>query len=295
MKRLIVNADDLGISPGTNRAITESFTRGIVTSASLMVNLPATEDALRIVREHPALPVGLHICLTSGRSVLPACEVPCLVDDAQTFRHSFPSLAWLLRSRDRLAALAQLATEIEAQVALARRWGVKLNHLDSHQHVHMLPGLFAIVADVARRVGVPVRVSYEPWPTGSLAVGPDRLIQGASGLLKRSILATCTRRIAPLASGLRRSDRCFGITHTGRMTREVLVHLIRRLPEGVTELITHPSLETGRADSGALSAADRAFLGSPRRRQEFEALLDPGVRQLVAAVGAQLVRRRAAA
>jgi hopanoid biosynthesis associated protein HpnK len=295
MKRLIVNADDLGISPGTNRAIADCFARGIVTSASLLINMPAAEDALRVVREHPTLAVGLHVCLTSGRSVLPASEVPLLVDDTQALRHSFPSLAWLLRSRDRAAALTQLAAEIDAQAALAVRSGVTLNHLDSHQHVHMLPGLFAIVADVARRAGVPVRVSYEPCPTGSLAVGPSCLIQGASGLLKRSILATCARQIAPLATGLRRSDRCFGITHTGRMTREVLTHLIRRLPEGVTELITHPSLETDHSHRGALSDGDRGFLRSPRRRQEYDALLDPEIRQLVDRVGVQLDRPRTAA
>jgi chitin disaccharide deacetylase len=295
MSRLIVNADDLGISRGTNRAIAECFSRGIVTSASLLVNMPAWEDAVRTAREQPALQIGLHVCLTSGRSVLPARQVPLLVDDGRRFAHSFLGLWRLLRSPQREAALTQLAAEIEAQWERARRSQLRLGHLDSHQHVHMLPDLFPVVADLARKAGVTIRVADEPWQLAALAVGPRSIEKVASGLIKATLLRWCTRRNARLAAGLRRSAACFGIMHSGRMTRDVLRHLIGTLPEGLSELITHPSLEAEPDPQAALSDDDRDFLASPCRRQEYEALLDPLVHQSLDRAGTQLLRRRAAA
>jgi predicted glycoside hydrolase/deacetylase ChbG (UPF0249 family) len=295
MSRLIVNADDLGISLGTNRAIAECFSRGIVTSASLLVNMPAWEEAVRIAREHTALQIGLHVCLTSGRPILPARQVPLLVDGRQRFRHSFLGLWRLLRSPQREAALAQLAAEIEAQWDRARRSRVTLGHVDSHQHVHMLPDLFPVVADLARKVGVTVRVANEPWHLGALTVGARRIAKGASGLLKAALLRWCTRRSARLAAEVRRSEACFGIVHSGRMTSDVLRYLIGTLPDGVTELIVHPSLETEPDPQAALSEADCHFLRSPFRRQEYEALLAPLVHQSLDRAGAQLLRRSAAA
>lgn len=294
MKRLIVNADDLGISPGTNRAILDSYQRGLVTSASLLVNMPGFAAAVQVCGEHPDLQVGLHLCLTSGPSVLPVDQVPLLVDEQRRFRHSFVGLWRLLRSRDRPSALLQIAAEVRAQWEQARRQGVSLGHIDSHQHVHMLPAIFPLVADLARQAGVPLRVSYEPWRIASLASGPCRLTKGATGLLKAALLAACARRSAGVAGQVRRSDRCFGIFHSGRMTREVLAQLVTSLPDGVTEWITHPSWETSPDGHEELTADDRGFLLSPFRRLEYEALTAPEIRRSLDHSGAQLWRGREA-
>lgn len=290
MKRLVVNADDLGISRGTNRAIEDGVRRGIVTSASLLVNLPAFEDAVRLSRDHPELAVGLHLCLTTGRAVLPAGQVSLLADAQGRFRHSFAGLWRLLRSPQRSAAVAQIAAEADAQWERARQAGVVLGHLDSHQHVHMLPEIFSIAAGLAHRHQVPLRVSFEPWQTRSLAIGPDRIRRGLTGIVKAELLAVYTRRVAGLGRELRRSDRCYGIVHSGRMTREVVGHLLALVPSGVTELITHPSLETGRSSPADLSTADRQFLLSPWRQAEHAALVDAEIRDRLAELDIHLLR-----
>ena len=292
MKQLIINADDLGLSRGTNRAIADCFARGLVTSTSLLVNMPASSDALRVLREQPDLPVGLHVCLTSGRAVLPPTQVPLLVDNAGRFRHSFVGLWRLLRSRQRAAAVQQIAAEIRAQWQLADSWGVSLNHVDSHQHVHMLPDIFRVVTALANAAGLPLRVSTERLRLASVLVGPKRCTQGITGVLKAVLLAACALRVSALAPAIRRSDRCCGIVHTGRMTSEVLRHLFMRCPAGVTELITHPRCATDGEDSDEWNAADRQFLQSPLRCQEYNALLDPQVHEALQQAGVELLRER---
>lgn len=292
MKQLIVNADDLGISCGTNRAIAAAFEHGVLTSASLMVNMPAADDALRLVREQPDLQVGLHACLTCGPAVLPPQAVPLLVDAAGRFRHSFAGLWRLLRSGRRAEALAQIEAEFRAQWLAARRRGLALSHIDSHQHVHMLPGLFPIVAALGREAGVPVRVSVEPLRLRALMVGDHAVTRGAVGSAKVSLLNGLARRAGCERWKTARSNGCFGILHSGRMTAPVLRYLIESLPDGVFELITHPSLAGPRDHAELLSPEDREFLFSPYRKAEYDAMLDPDLRRLVNQAGISLLRGR---
>lgn len=292
VKHLIVNADDLGISCGTNRAIAAAFEHGVLTSASLMVNMPAADDALRLVREQPGLRVGLHACLTCGPAVLPPHMVPLLVGEAGRFRHSFAGLWQLLRSGRRAEALAQIEAELRAQWLAVRRRGLALSHIDSHQHVHMLPGLFPIVAALGREAGVPVRVSVEPLRLRALLVGDHAVTRGAVGCAKVSLLNGLARRQVCGRREAARSDGCFGILHSGRMTAAVLRYVIQSLPEGVFELITHPSLAGPQEDAGLLSAEDQEFLFSPCRRAEYDAILSPEFRRLVDQAGISLLRAR---
>lgn len=271
--RLLVNADDLGIAPGTNRAIAAAFDQGGLTGASLMVNMPATEAAVRLIAERPRMAAGLHVCLTSGRSVLPAARIPLLTDTAGRFRHSFLGLWRLLRSREADAARGQIEAEIRGQWARARALGVRPGHIDSHQHVHMLPGIFPIVATLAAEVRVPLRVSREPLRAASLWHGPRAAAGGPAGCAKAALLGCLARRASTAV--VRRSDWCLGIVHSGRMTRDTLAGLLRSLPAGSVEVITHPSLPGPRMHDDALSDADRHFLESPMRRLEYDAVVDP--------------------
>lgn len=275
MRRLLINADDLGISPGTNRAIAEAFDRGGLAGASLMVNMPATEAAVRLVHDRPGLGVGLHLCLTSGRAVLPAGRVALLTDAAGRFRHSFAGLWRLLRSRDSDAARGQLDAEIRAQWARARALGVVPGHIDSHQHVHMLPGLFPIVAALAAEENVPLRVSREPLALASMWHGRQAAIRGPVGVAKALLLGRLANAAAPAL--IRRSDWCVGIVHSGRMTADTVVRLLRSLPTGSIEVITHPSLPEPQLRNDDLSLEDRRFIASPFRQLEYDALVHPAI------------------
>jgi len=162
-RRLIVNADDLGLSPGVNRGIAQAHEHGIVTSASLMVRSPHAADALAWAREHPDLSVGLHLDLGEwryrGEAWIAAYEVVPLEDPA--------------------AVGAEVAAQVERFCTLA---GTTPTHLDAHQHVHREEPARTVVAEHGARLGVPVRgltpgIRYEggfygqsgrgePWPEG---------------------------------------------------------------------------------------------------------------------------------
>lgn len=164
--RLIVNADDFGLSQGVNRGIAEAFRNGIVTSASLMVRGRAAEDAARLARRLPGLGVGLHLDLgewihEGGRWVASYEVVP--LTDAR-------------------AVQAEIASQL---VRFRRLIGRPPTHVDSHQHVHMFEPVRGIVERVRRRTGIPVRglddgIRYVGDFYGQ--TGEGRPIEGAIGI-----------------------------------------------------------------------------------------------------------------
>lgn len=150
MKKLIVNADDLGLAPGVNQGIVHALTAGIVSDTTLMVNTDHTAAAVVLLRESGITAAGLHLNLTYGAPLLTATRVPSLVDANGHFRRPAEASA---------AALvpAEAARELAAQVEKFLATGLELTHLDSHHHIHAQPALIDIVIDLARRLAVPLR------------------------------------------------------------------------------------------------------------------------------------------
>jgi len=159
-RRLVVNADDLGLTVGVNDGIFDAHDHGILTSASLFASAPATADAIRRARSRPLLGLGAHLALVDGTPTLPTHRVRTLVEEDGRFRRSWkPFIVACLRGT---VSLAEVELELTAQIERLRDAGVTLTHLDAHKHVHAYPPVFAIVARVAARFGVPVvRVPYE--------------------------------------------------------------------------------------------------------------------------------------
>jgi predicted glycoside hydrolase/deacetylase ChbG (UPF0249 family) len=280
MKQLIVNADDLGISVSTNLAIERGFRRGILRSASLMTNMEASLHACRqVLQRNPTLGAGLHLCLTSGRPVLPAVEVPSLVGADGFFRHGFFGLVRLLRSASREDALTQIAAEWTAQADRMEEWGVAMDHIDSHQHVHNIPALFAIAAEIAHARGVAIRVSDERmfW---SGHVGRrcwDAIRRG--GLVKKLLLSHFSEKIRREGNLPACVDHYFGVVHSGRMILARLLEIVRRLPEGITEINVHPGAAVWSDSALDCSREDQKFLRRPERAAELDAVLSPIIRE----------------
>lgn len=289
MAQLIVNADDLGIAPGTNRAIRRGYLEGVITSASLMVNMPAAEDACQnVVATCPGMGVGLHLCLTSGRPVLPRSEVPLLVDSRGHFRHGFAGL-WRLILRHGGAARDQIAAELAAQAERARAWGVPIDHINSHQHVHLIPSILPIAASIARRYRAAIRLPHEElWIRSVPAWWNSCLTNG--GLAKKWLLSALCRHGGVATEDLARADRCYGILLTGRMTAAVVRHLAARLPEGTSEVLLHPGDSRPLREDVTCSGADRQFLASGGREAELDAVCDEGVRRLLEEHGVERIR-----
>ena len=137
-RRMIVNADDFGLSTGVNRGIIEAHLRGIVTSASLMVRAPAAIEAAALAGPHPDLAVGLHVDLGEWH----------YVDDEWRARYHVVDLV------DADAVTLEVERQVERFVRIAGR---PPTHVDSHQHVHNDPVVRQVVARLGRRLGVPVR------------------------------------------------------------------------------------------------------------------------------------------
>lgn len=245
MKMLIVNADDFGLHPEVNRAIIVGHSGGCVTSASIMPGGAAFADAVRLAADHPALGVGVHLTLVAELPVSDPAAIPTLVGaDGRLASHYPAFIARLLRGA---VSLADVRTELTAQVAKAVAAGIRPTHLDSHQHLHVLPGVADIVLDIAAAYHIPaIRIPGEPFLfTGGYPAGAGRHL-GRAGL---SALAAAARRKAR-RRGLAVPDHFFGMLAGGNLREEYLLAIIDRLPDGVSEIMTHPG-----GDDAALGAA----------------------------------------
>ena len=269
MRRLIVNADDFGLHAAVNRGILTAHTEGIVSSASLMAGGAAFDDAVRIAKQCPQLGVGVHLTLVGARPVLPVAEVSSLLDEAGDFYGSYPLfIKRFLRGKIRLA---EVERELAAQIDRVRMAGIQPSHLDSHQHLHVLPGIGGLVLDLARRFSIrAIRIPAEPVAfIGATPATVGRLV-GRGGL---TMLANLFRQHAA-AAGIRTSDHFFGMLAGGQLTEPAILAILRRLPPGDSELMTHP----GFADE---SLAD-AFRWGYQWDAERQALTAPAVRALLA-------------
>jgi chitin disaccharide deacetylase len=285
VKNLIVNADDLGWTEGVNRGIAEAHRNGIVTSASVLANGVAFVSGVELARSTPGLGVGVHLNLSDGPPVAEPEAVSTLVNDAGQFDGGPESL--LLRIAKRDVILREVEQEWDAQIEKVKSAGIEPTHLDGHKHVHMLPGLFEIALRLAKRYNIgAIRIAHEAsslrvaLSTGDEANSATVLKQGvqARGL---KLLARDAREQAERA-GISTADYFCGIAQTGEMTKDGVACLLRNLPDGTTELMSHPGY------------VDQALQNSPTRLQasrqtELEILTDVEIRNIVASQGIRLI------
>ncbi len=285
LRALIVNADDLGWSEGVNRGIATAHREGIVTSASLLASGAAFARAAELARSEVRLGIGVHLNLSDGPPVLPAGEVASLVNAEGTF-FAGPGRLFLRRLRGRLA-LGEAEREWDAQIRKVRDAGISPTHLDGHKHVHMLPGLFEMALRLAARHGIgAIRISLEDASLRAwLAAGdsrPSAMVMKQSleamGLSALAMNAAAQARRAQIAT----ADYFCGLAHTGALTAAGVASLLRNLPEGVTELMTHP----GYADTDLRASRTRL---QASREAEAAILTAPEMRNLVAKLGIRLL------
>lgn len=152
MKKLIVNADDFGLTHGVNKGTIEAFKKGIVRSTTLMVNAEAAKEAFELAKENPDLGVGIHLVLTANRPVLE--NLKHIVDEEGNFLKQS-----VLRAKQ--VDLTEVEMEFRAQIEKMISNGVQPTHIDSHHHVHKIDEIFQLVMKLAKELGVPVRDSKE--------------------------------------------------------------------------------------------------------------------------------------
>ena len=281
-RRLVINADDLGLTVGVNRGIFDAHRRGVLTSASLIAAAAATDDAIARWRECPTLGVGCHLTLVDGRPVLPPRDIPTLVDREGRFRHSWkPFIAACLARR---VSLDEVEQELAAQIGRLRAAGVPLTHLDAHKHVHAYPPIFRVVIRLAQRFGIEtVRVPFERRTAavgGTLRARVAGWRQAAQNLALARWAAGDRRAAA--AAGLR-TPAFIGRVHTGVLDGAALEAMLRRVGPGVTELMVHPG------DPDAALQGVRTRLRASRA-DELRLLCAPETARVIEREGIQLVR-----
>ncbi|HME98621.1 MAG TPA: ChbG/HpnK family deacetylase [Terriglobia bacterium] len=233
MKQLIVNADDFGLTTGVNRGILRAFKDGIVTSASLLVTGSAFEDAVVLARQNPELDVGLHLALVEERAVLGRDVLPTLVDETGRFPRT--SAEFIRRAVLGRISWHEVEREVAAQIALFQNTGLRLSHVNSHQHLHMFPPVFQIVRRLTRRMdNVWIRNPAGPWRKAP-GVRMVRWVQQLG--LNLMCLATRGLHDPPLQQ---MPDGMYGFEVGGRLTRSALDQILRKIPDGLYELICHP-------------------------------------------------------
>jgi hopanoid biosynthesis associated protein HpnK len=268
-RRLIVNADDFGRSGAVNQAVIRAHREGILTSASLMVNEPATDEAVALARHNPRLGVGLHLTLLFGHSALPPDEIPGLVNARREFGVAPVRAGWRFFFQRDLRE--QLRNEIHAQFREFRATGLPLDHVNGHLHLHLHPAIFRILMADANQLGLErVRLTFDPlWLNLRLARGrlPYRLAHAL-------IFHLLARRARPVLKrrAVRHTRAVFGLLQNARVDESYVSRLLQHLPAGDSELYSHPSLDES--------------------RDEFEALISPRVRCQVERLGIKLIRYR---
>jgi predicted glycoside hydrolase/deacetylase ChbG (UPF0249 family) len=272
-KRLIINADDFGLSRGITDGIVLTHQKGLLTSTSLMVNQPATEYAVLQASDVPQLSVGIHLNLTEGKPVLPPDEVPSLVNDADEFAGPIRMGHRLLRWR---VSGSEIEAEFRAQIRRMKSLGLAPTHADSHHRIHMYPAAArafynAVTIEGISRARAP-RKNF--WPSNGSLSGPH------IGPLYRKLAARAYLEVLQsfVFRGLQLADA--GVTFHPKYGGDL--HLLpeawrstfESMPAGVYELWCHPGfLQPGFSETDSLAQ---------RRKLEIAILTDPVLRDVAA-------------
>jgi predicted glycoside hydrolase/deacetylase ChbG (UPF0249 family) len=279
MKRLIVNADDAGADIGRNAGIFEAIEAGVVTSISILANSPALEDALLRIHslDSNTISVGVHCNLSEGRPVTSGLKR--LTGSDGCFLGKAAAQQLLLRSDDSEME-NEIRNEMDAQITRLLDAGISLDHLDGHQHIHVLPAVIRSTVAVAKSRDIPwIRIPEEH--ASHISDLPDNEVKEA--------LFFCTHAEAarPLfrESGFLIPDHFRGLYLKGRLPHSHWMEFLTGIPKGITELMVHP----GRVSESFASNPFSRF-STRDREKELQALADERFRRALLEAGVELTR-----
>jgi predicted glycoside hydrolase/deacetylase ChbG (UPF0249 family) len=260
--RLIINADDFGLTDGVNQAILELNAAGALTSATLMATGDAFRNAVHSAFVQTSLDIGCHVVLVDGTPVLPYRQIPTLAT-ASGFR---PTLGAFVKAlmRGQIKA-SEIEAEASAQIARVQSAGLTVSHVDTHKHTHMFARVLGPLLAAAALAGVKsIRNPFEPaWSLKTTANA------GFARRMQVTLLRTQHRGFqrAVKRSGLVTTDGAVGVLATGTLNAPTLKRLLQAMPAGTWELVCHPGYQ-----DDALAGVQTRLRAS--REVEREALLE---------------------
>ena len=274
MKELILNADDFGYTRGINLAIRRAHREGVLTSATLMANGLAFDDAVENALACPELGVGCHFVLIGGKSVADPADIPSLAKPDGRLPQSLPAFVAGV-SAGRIKA-EDIARELRAQIAKIRKAGIEPTHIDSHKHTHAHPRVFGVIARTARELEIrnvrnPFERLRDSWTfmRQNQVFSMPMLAAAAAARVSAGGFSRTLRKY-----GLRAPDHFLGLAITGKVGPAALQDMVRSLPDGTTEVMLHPGIcDADLEATGTRLKADR--------EKELEALLNPEVRRII--------------
>jgi len=257
-----------------NEGIVRAHREGVLTSATLMANGAAFEDAVARAKENPGLGVGCHLVLVGGRAIAPREEIPSLADAEGRLPESLAAFA--ARVSTGSVRLAEIEREMRAQIEKIRAAGIEPSHLDTHKHTHAHPRVMEALGRVAQECGItrvrkPIEDLQASWETSRA---------GGGGISKQLLAAAAVRAVAPRFAaiaqkyGLRWPGHFLGLAMTGHLGAETLRRIIEMLDEGDTEIMLHPGI----CDAELATTGTRLLR---ERETELAGLLDAGVRSAI--------------
>jgi chitin disaccharide deacetylase len=265
--RVIINADDFGISEEVNEAIIRAHREGVLTSCSLMVTGAAFEQAVRLAKEHPRLAVGLHLVTVVGRSALPASEISALVDEQGNFSND-PNTAGL-KYYFLPQARRQLRKELAAQFERFHQTGLPFSHIDGHLHLHVHPVIFKTALQLGAKYGVKrMRVPTEELGLALHFDGRFKLRKGLHKLMFGALGIYMKRHLKK--QGFVFAERVYGNLQSGAMTDKYFLYALENLNAATNEIYFHP----------ALYSPDRVLSQDEKQLMvEFQALINREVKE----------------
>jgi hopanoid biosynthesis associated protein HpnK len=281
VRRLIVNADDFGLTPGVNRGIIEAHNRGIVTSTTLMACGKACDHAVALAQQSPSLSVGCHVLLVDAAPLLELQQVSTLAltnSAGPQFRSSIVEFAY--RAVAQHLDENEIEAEITAQIRKLQSAGIRVSHLDSHKHTHMFPVVFRPMLRAAKKCGIrAVRNPFEPFLFASGRHWKRHFQLSVLRSLRRSFHRALSE------AGIITPEGCIGIIATGGLTLDTFSALMNNLPDGTWEFVSHPGYND--ADLGNIKTRLRAS-----REQELAILTSDQAKEILRTRKIELISYR---
>jgi len=289
VRRLIINADDFGLTPGVNRAILEAHLGGIVTSTTLMANGAAFPEAVQLARSVPQLSIGCHVVLLDGKPLLPAKDVSSCTSSASHGDMGLGNGLAGFAARALFGRLdpEQIEGEATSQIRRLQAAGIAVSHCDSHKHTHMFPAALQPLLRAAKNCGV--KAIRNPFESSRLL--PTSVLLARPGLWKRYAQVKVLRRFADQFrnavsdSGLLTPNGTLGIVVTGDLDETLFRIVAESMPEGTWELVCHPGY-----DDSDLHATGTRLKES--RATELRLLTSSEARHILAQQGIELISFR---
>ncbi|MFH1441740.1 MAG: ChbG/HpnK family deacetylase [Candidatus Omnitrophota bacterium] len=276
MRKIIINADDFGLSKSINKGIIKAFKEGILTNTSLLPNMPGFDNAVDLITENPQLPVGIHLNIFRGNPILPALKLKSLTKKGSFFNNIFIFLYSIYAGN---LDFKELESECRAQIEKLLKKNISITHLDSEKHLHLIKPIFDTTIKIAKEYGIS-KVRY-------INKIPYRNILGASGIFTNKFynnlflnIFSKQNRLSIQKCDLKTTDFFYGIS---RIDSNAIISEFKKvlldLKNGTIEIMCHPGYIDEEWDNYPLNT-EKYYLNNSREA-ELNALISPELKELI--------------